>query len=162
MLLFFEAAWQLAIGHLQLSHSSPTVQIENRNVVLEAISSACQLKQAQIPCLVDQSPASRTSKATYDKIVAYLSLPNGFGVFLNSFGQLAKKAFLPKASATAFDLRIFQPGASKSATSQKADEKACKCENNLHMLSLLLAVVLKIAANMASGLQKNLSKVPVS
>ena len=46
-----------------------------------------------------------------------------------------KMAFLPKACATAFDLRIFQPRKSRSATSHKA-EKACKCENNLHLLSL--------------------------
>ena len=135
MLWFFEAAWQLAIGHLQLSHSSPSVQIEDRNVVLEAISSACQLKQVQIPCLVDQSPARRASKATYDKIVAYLSLPHSFGLLLYSCGQSEKMAFLPKACATTFHLRIFQPRKSRSATSQKA-EKACKCENNLHLLSL--------------------------
>ena len=112
-------------------------------------------KQVQIPCLVDQNPARRASKATYENIVVYLSLSNGFGFFVYSCGQRkwlhSFSKLILSAMATTFNLKLFQPRISRSARSLKA-AKAEKCENNLHMLSLLLAgPVLKIAANMASA-----------
>ena len=112
-------------------------------------------KQVQIPCLVDQNPARPASKATYENIVVYLSLSNGFGFFVYSCGQRkwldSFSKLILSAMATTFNLKLFQPRISRSARSLKA-AKAEKCENNLHMLSLLLAgPVLKIAANMVSA-----------
>ena len=139
VLLFFESPWNIAMGHLHLSLSSQSWQTE---MLFWKQSSRCQLKQAQTPCLVDQNPAWPAYRANYETISAHLSLQNDFELFLYSCGQRiwlhSFSKLILSAMATTFNLKLWQPIISRIATSLKA-AKAEKCENNLHMLSPLLA-----------------------
>ena len=139
MLLCFEFSWNIAIGHLHTSLSSPSWQIE---MLFWKQSSGCQLKQAQTPCLVDQNLAWPAYRANCETISAHLSLQNDFELFLYSCGQRkclhSFSKLILSAMATTFNLKLWQPRVSRSATSLKA-AKAEKCENSLHILSPLLA-----------------------